>query len=152
MNVATVTEFVFRHAGGCLLETPDLEPARPADVDSWTWVATLWRNRHSTDGWAALEWHPGERGWIIPATTSVGDVVEFGAGAVDAQGRSRFDRWWGWIRRVSHRAIVMVGPFEHPLLAHEDACAIVDELRLSQLDAPDVIDAIAALLGPDQID
>lgn len=151
MNVA-VTDFVFRHAGGCLLETPDLEPARPADVESWIWVATVWRDRCTADGWAALEWRPGERGWIIPVTTSVGDIVEFGAGAVDMKGRRRCDRWWGWIRRVSHCAVVVVGPFEHPLLAHEDASAIVDELRLSELDPPDLVEAIEAILRPDHID
>jgi len=151
MNVTAVTDFVFRHAGGCLLETPDLHLPCPADVESWSWVATLWRDRHSSDGWAALEWRPGERGWIIPATTALGDIVEFGTGAADAEGCPRFDRWWGWIPRISHCAIVVAGPFEHPLLAHHDACALVDELRLSQLDEPDVISAIAALLGPNQL-
>lgn len=144
------TEFVFRHAGDCLLESPDLEPRQLDDVENWAWVATLWRDRQSADGWAALEWPAGERGWVIPATTSIGDIVEFGVGAIDAVGATRFDRWWGWIRRVSLRAIVVVGPFPHPVCAEQDAQSTVDELRLSQLDAPDLVEAITAALGPDQ--
>src|SRR5688500_16508116 len=95
-------EFVFRHAGGCLLETPDLEPTHPAAIENWQWVGTLWRDRRRADGWAVLEWQPGERGWLIPATTSLGDIVEFGTGAIDARGHTRFDRWWGWMQRISH--------------------------------------------------
>jgi hypothetical protein len=149
MNAA---EFVFRHAGGCLIESPDLEPRQPDDVERWAWVVTLWRDSRSADGWSALEWRPGERGWTVPATTSIGDVVEFGVGAINAAGETRFDRWWGWIRRVGYRALVVVGPFEHPVCAEFDARSTVDELRLSQLDAPDIIDAVAATLGPDPLD
>ncbi len=145
-------EFVFRHAGGCLLETPDLEPRRPDDAENWRWVVTVWADSRTADGWGALEWRTGERGWTIPGTTSIGDVVEFGAGAVDVSGATRFDRWWGWIKRVSHRAIVVVGPFDHPLHAEHDARSTVDELRLSQLDAPDIVDAVAAALGSDRLD
>jgi len=140
-------EFVFRHAGGCLLETPDLEPRRFDDVENWRWVVTVWADPRAVDGWGVLEWRPGERGWTIPATTAIGDVVEFGAGAIDAVGASRFDRWWGWIKRVSHSAIVVVGPFDHPSHAEHAARSTVDELRLGQLDAPDIIDAVAATLG-----
>ncbi|MAT06826.1 MAG: hypothetical protein CL424_17470 [Acidimicrobiaceae bacterium] len=142
----SATEFVFRHAGGYLLETPDLEPRQASDVENWAWVVTLWRDAHSTDGWGALEWQTGERGWLIPATTSIGDIVEFGVGAVDRAGTTRFDRWWGWVRRVSHCALVVVGPFEHPMYAEHDAQGTVDEVRLSQLDAPDIVDAAAAVL------
>jgi hypothetical protein len=148
----SATDFVFRHAGGCLLETPDLEPRRPTDVENWTWVATLWRDPRSADGWAALEWRTGERGWSIPQTTAIGDVVEFGVGAVEPSGATRFDRWWGWIQRVSYRALVVAGPFEHPVCAEHDARATVDEIRLNQLDAPDIVDATAAVLGPHPLD
>ena len=50
----TAAEFVFRHAGGCLIDTPDLEPARPGDTEHWAWVATVWQDRHRPDGWNAL--------------------------------------------------------------------------------------------------
>ncbi|MGE0308496.1 MAG: hypothetical protein AB7Q27_22375 [Acidimicrobiia bacterium] len=146
------TEFVFRHAGGCLIESPDLTPRHPSDVEYWAWAATLWEDRSCVDGWAALQWRPGERGWVVPATTSIGDVVEFGVGAIDRTGRPRFDRWWGWVSRVSHRALVVIGPFEHPVCAGRDARPTVDELRLSQLDAPDVIDVLEAVLRTDPID
>jgi hypothetical protein len=148
----SANEFVFRHAGGCLIETPDLEPRRPYDVENWVWVATLWRDPRCVDGWAALEWRAGERGWAIPATTSIGDVVEFGVGAVEPNGAPRFDRWWGWIRRITPRALVVAGPFDHPVWAGHDATATVDELRLSQLDAPDIVDAVSAVLGNDRPD
>lgn len=145
----TAGEFVFRHAGGYLLETPDLEPAHSGDVENWTWVATLWRDRQSHDGWAALEWRPGERGWLMPGTTTIGDVVEFGVGALDRAGASHFDRWWGWIERFTNLALVVVGPFDHPIHAEHAARSTVDELRLCQLDEPDVIDVVAAVFGSD---
>ena len=144
-------DFVFRHAGGCLIDTPDLEPRRPLDVERWVWVATLWQDRRYVDGWAALQWQPGERGWRLPATASIGDLVEFGVGAIDHTGTPRFDRWWGWIRRISPNALVIAGPFEHPVCAERDARATVDELRLSELDAPHVSDALDPVHRPGRL-
>ena len=148
----SIGEFVYRHAGGCLIETPDFEPRRPSDVENWTWTATLWRDHRQPDGWAVLEWQPGERGWLLPATTAIGDVIEFGSGTIDSSGVSRFDRWWGWIKRISPRALVVIGQFDHPMHAEHDAQTTIDEVRLSQLDAPDIVDAVAATLGTDPLD
>lgn len=148
----TVCEFVFRHAGGCLIEIPDLEPSRPEDVESWLWVATIWTDRRQHGGWGVLEWRPGERGWIIPATSAIGDVVEFGTGVVDSRGSTRFDRWWGWLDRIGPRAAVLVGPYSHPSDAEFAARAAVDEIRLGELDPPDLVGAIAANLGVDHLD
>jgi hypothetical protein len=148
----SAAEYVFRHAGCCLLEAPELDPPRPADVENWAWVATIWSDRRHEGGWGVLEWAPGERGWTIPDTTALGDVVEFGVGALDASGATRFDRWWGWINRVTRRAVVIVGPFDHPSKAEDAARATVDDLRLDQLDEPDIVDTAAAVLGPDLLD
>lgn len=146
------SEFVFRHAGRCLLESPDLATPRVGDIQNWQWVATLWSDRGAADGWSALVWRTGERGWSIPSTIAMGDVIEFGAGAIDSHGVTRFDRWWGWIERVSASALVVVGPYDHPVHAEASARSTVDELRLSQLAAPDLVEAVVATLGPDRFD
>lgn len=148
----SAAEFVFRHAGGCLLESPDLDPRHVTDVENWAWVATIWTDQRRPTGWGVLEWTQVTRGWAIPATTTLGDVIEFGVGALDAAGDTRFDRWWGWISRLTQRALVVVGPFAHPSDAESDARAAVDVVRIGQLDAPDVADAVAALLGSDLLD
>ena len=141
------SEFVFRHAGGCLIETPDLPAPPRASAPSWRWAATVWIDRHAADGWGALEWLPGERGWEVPATTAIGDVVEFGVGWTDARGETECVRWWGWIERCSLRALVVIGPYDHPLHAATAARCVVDEVRLSQLAAPDIDQAVASMLG-----
>jgi hypothetical protein len=146
------TEFVFRHAGGCLIETPDLELRRDGDVENWAWVATIWTDRRVDGGWGVLEWRPGERGWVIPFTSAIGDVIEFGVGAVDARGHTRFDRWWGWLDRLGPRAAVLMGPYPHPSDAETAARRAVDEIRLGELDPPDLVDALAANLRVDHPD
>ena len=145
------SEFVFRHAGGCLIESPDL-PAPPHAADrSWRWAATVWADQHASDGWGVLEWLPGERGWELPMTTAIGDVVEFGVGWINTHGETECVRWWGWIERCSLRALVIVGPYDHPLHASNAARGVVDEVRLSQLSAPDIDDVVASMLGDDRL-
>ena len=146
------TEWVFRHAGGCLIETPDLRLPPSHTVASWRWTTTVWRDALALDGWAILEWQPGERGWIIPYTSAVGDIVEFGTGWTCRDGTAGFERWWGWIQRGGGRALIIVGPYDHPADAEADARAVVDEVRLSQLAAPDLVAAVAAQLGDGQVD
>ncbi|MBI5089640.1 MAG: hypothetical protein HZB15_12515 [Actinobacteria bacterium] len=141
------SEFVFRHAGGCLIESPDLPALSWASAQRWRWVATVWIDQQAPDGWGALEWTPGERGWELPATTAIGDVVEFGVGWTNNQGALECDRWWGWIERCNLRALVVIGPYDHPLHAANAARPIVDEVRLSQLDVPDIVDAVTATFG-----
>jgi hypothetical protein len=136
----TVGEFVFRHAGGCLIESPDLPTPPSSAVQSWRWIATVWIDGHAADGWGALEWSPGERGWVLPTTTALGDVIEFGVGWTNADGRTDHVRWWGWIERCSVRALVIVGPYDHPIHATDAARCVVDEVRLSQLAGPDITD------------
>ena len=111
------TEWVFRHAGGCLIDSPDLALPPASAVSAWRWATTLWRDQRAADGWATLEWSRGERGWIIPSTSAVGDVIEFGAGWAYRDGVADFDRWWGWIQRGGDCALIVVGPYRHPALA-----------------------------------
>ena len=113
---------------------------------AWRWATTLWRDQRAADGWATLEWSRGERGWIIPSTSAVGDVIEFGAGWAYRDGVADFDRWWGWIQRGGDCALIVVGPYRHPALADVDARVVVDEVRLSQLAAPDLVSVLAAQL------
>ncbi len=141
------SEFVFRHAGGCLIESPDLPAPPRTSAQRWRWAATVWNDEQATDGWDALEWMPGGRGWELPVTTTIGDVVEFGVGWRNKHGEVECVRWWGWIERCSLRALVVIGPYDHPLHATVAARSVVDEVRLSQLAAPDIVDAVAATLG-----
>ena len=68
--MTVISEWVFRYAGGCLIDTPDL--ATPDAPDAWRWAATVWPDPLAPDQWAALEWGPGERGWLLPATLAQG--------------------------------------------------------------------------------
>lgn len=47
-------EWVLRHAGGCLIDIPDLPI--PATRIAWRWIATLWPDALCDDGFAALDW------------------------------------------------------------------------------------------------
>ena len=61
-------EWVFRHAGNCLIEVPPLELPTPPDRSSLVaWVATLWPDATSNNGWSALAWSKADRGWGSPA-------------------------------------------------------------------------------------
>ena len=65
----SAAEWVFRHAGGCLIDTPDFDlPEACCSGAPWRWIATLWPDKYRPDGWAVLEWAPAERGWWMPAT------------------------------------------------------------------------------------
>jgi hypothetical protein len=139
-------DFVLLHAGGCLIETPPLSmPDRPPHA-VWRWVATLWRDPDQPDGWNALVWDTAARGWWLPSTVMLGDVVEFGVCTLDDHGtQDHVTRWWGWIQRVTHHAIVVVGPFDHPMRAIESARPTVDEFRLAQLPAPSGSDHLSTV-------
>ena len=52
-----------------------------------------------------------------------------------------------WPGRSDVRALVVVGPYDHPFHAANAARPVVDEVRLSQLDAPDIVDAVTTTLG-----
>lgn len=129
------SEWVFRHAGGCLIESPELAPAKARGVGgAWCWVATVWPDDSASDGWGASEWERAERGWWLPPTLAIGDVVEFGVTWPDDR-QPPIRRWYGWLQRCTVHALVLVGPFEHPALALESATPTIDELRLAQLAA-----------------
>lgn len=130
-------EQVFRHAGGCLIDHPDLP--LPAVGVPWRWIATVWPDAACPDGWAALEWAPGERGWQVPVTVVVGDVVEFGSCALDPGGhpiRRTAHRWYGWLHHFTDVAAVVVGPYPDAAGAARAAQPIIDELRCAQLPSP----------------
>ena len=104
------TEWVFRHAGGCLIETPDL-PA-PHGFQRRAWIATHWREP-GTGHWQTLAWTPGERGWQLPQTLAVGDVVEFGADTLDTYGQpihGTMTRWYGRLLPRRWASLAIRGP------------------------------------------
>ena len=65
----TAADWVFRHAGGCLIELPPLTlPPPPPGTSLVAWVATLWRDPTGVDGWARLDWvKAGSRLGAAPA-------------------------------------------------------------------------------------
>ncbi|MCU1364871.1 MAG: hypothetical protein JWL72_4481 [Ilumatobacteraceae bacterium] len=127
------TEWVFRHAGGCLIETPDLPV--PHGPQRRAWIATHWREP-GTGHWKSFAWTPGERGWQLPQTLAVGDVLEFGADTLDPYGLpipGSMTRWYGWLHYATNRGIVVYGPFTKAVAAEDAARPLVDELRLAQI-------------------
>jgi hypothetical protein len=113
-----IGEHVLRHAGGCLIDTPD-QPALPRQRDTWLWryVAIVWPDTYQPDGWSALLWRTGERGWYLPATLAVGDVLEFGVAVVATSIRSRSTG--GGAGSIIHRpSDHPPGPYTHPDGAH----------------------------------
>lgn len=141
----SAAEYVFLHSGGCLVETPELEISPAAGAMRWRWVATLWRDADRPDGWNALVWERAERGWWLPTSIVPGDIIEFGASAHDDHGgHGTVTRWWGWIERMTAWALVVVGPYDHPMRALEAARPTVDEIRLAQLVGP-AADALLAV-------
>jgi hypothetical protein len=146
---AAAGEWVFRHAGGCLLDTPDLPV--PLVGLGWRWVATVWPDPLTADGWDSFVWAPGERGWQLPLTLAIGDVVEFGITSHDPWGRpleAHTHRWYGWLDHATDLALIIRGPYPHPRPAVDDARPVIDELRLDQLDPP--VEAIIDAIGFEQ--
>ena len=135
-------EFVFRHAGGCLIEIPDLDTS--AGIRR-CWVATLWHDPTARTI-TRLVWHPGERGWQLPVTLAVGDVIEFGAASTGDGGETCSTHWYGWLDHATDRALIVRGPYLHSGAAIDDARMLVDEIRLAQLAAP-ISDAPAVTGG-----
>lgn len=132
----TPGEWVGRHAGGCLIDLPHLEPPLPVPPGRpWRWIATLWPDPYSDDGWAAHEWHPAERGWYLPGALTVGDIIEVGL-TWPRPGTALMPaaRWYGWLQRITHDAVICIGGYPHPVDAFADARPVIDELRLEQLD------------------
>ena len=109
-------EWVFRHAGNCLIEVPPLElPTAARTGRRWSaWVATLWPDATSHNGWTALAWSKADRGWELPRHLAVGDVLEFGLAAVSAADGTAVAgwelRWYGWLPTRTDLALVVEGP------------------------------------------
>jgi hypothetical protein len=141
-----VAEYVFRHAAGCLIEGPTLCAPSSVLTTPYRWIATVWPDAHQPDGWDFLEWDRGERGWLLPVTLAVGDIIEFGITWADHRRGivGPTVRWFGWLDHATDRALVVHGGYEQPADALVDANRVVDELRLEQLDAP-----VVRLVGPD---
>ena len=138
-------EYVFRHAGGCLIDFPEIAaPPHPVG-QPWRWIATLWRDGLRPDGWASLEWLAGERGWYVPDTIAFGDVLEFGVGWYDpTNGRCLASyRWFGVASYSTGLALVVVGPFVNPSDAFLAAQPTIDEIRADQLFLADFDDITA---------
>jgi len=149
MNCAPAPmQWVFRHAGTSLIDTPDL-PAPVRDSSQvHRWIATLWPDPIECDGWAAMEWDQAPRGWWLPAILAVGDVIEFGSShPIDARSQ-HVTRWFGWLERATTQALIVVGPYGHADHAHRDARSSIDEVRLRQLAPPLGVAQLVAIGEP----
>jgi hypothetical protein len=146
--VGPAVEHVFRHAGGELIDRPDLP--LPRHGIPWRWTAVVWPDPTRADGWAALEWEPGLRGWQVPATLVLGDVVEFGTVGLDPHDQplaGTAHRWYGWLADYTPLAAIVVGPYPDAATAERAARPLVDDLRCAQL--PPLLDPLDADLAPD---
>ncbi len=84
-------------------------------------------------------WPCGQRGFWIVGPLAVGDILEFGTTASDHNGRpvpGATHQWYGWLHRVTPRALVINGPYGFPDLAEHDAHVVIDEILLEQLAPP----------------
>ena len=136
-------DWVFRHAGGCLIEVPPLQLPPPSPRCYLTsWVATWWRDAASLSGWSSWCWEQAERGWNLPRHLALGDVLEFGLAMVtnvDGTVVAGCDlRWYGWLRYSTELALVVDGPYADPASAADVATEPLAELRLTQLPGPAV--------------
>jgi hypothetical protein len=137
------SDWVFRHAGNCVIEFPPLElPAPPPGSRMHAWVATLWRDPTSPTGWTALRWVAADRGWELPRHLAIGDVIEFGLAALnspDLRPLAGWDlRWRCWLRYCNDLALVVDGPYPTAPAAAGAANETLAELRLRQLTGPEV--------------
>ncbi|MFT3851990.1 MAG: hypothetical protein QM733_04525 [Ilumatobacteraceae bacterium] len=142
MNAGVHYDWVFRHAGDSLLESPDLQIAPPPQhCVTRAWVATLWRDPTAAGRWVSGCWEPVERGWRMPWHLVVGDVVEFGLAAINPYDglavRGWDQRWYGWLRYATDVALVIAGPYHDADACAADAANAVAEMRLAQLTGPD---------------
>lgn len=127
-------EHVLRHANGELIDDPSL--VHTGRGTPWRWTAIVWPDPTRFDGWGVLEWQRGARGWILPGTLLLGDVIEFGVVGVDPHGQPIPDtahRWYGWLTRFTRVAAIVTGPYGDALSAYRAAQPLVDEIRCSQL-------------------
>src|SRR4051812_39773279 len=111
-----LVDWVFRYAGDCLIEFPDLHiPPPPPRCQPRAWVATLWRDPTLPGSWVSACWEPANRGWQIPSHLVVGDVVQFGLAAINpcdglpAPGCDQ--RWYGWLHSITELALVVASPY-----------------------------------------
>ena len=121
-------EWVFRHAGNCLIEVPPLElPTRPIGR-RWSpgWRRCGRTPPPTTAG--PLAWSKADRGWL-PRHLAVGDVLEFGLAAVNATDGTTVEgfelRWYGWVAYSTDLALIVEGPYPHAPAAADGAAATV---------------------------
>lgn len=131
-------DWVFRHAGACLIEVPPLQlPPLLERCYLTSWVATWWRDAASPTGWSLWRWDRAERGWELPRHLAIGDVLEFGLAMVsNADGTvvAGCDlRWYGWLRYSTDMALVVDGAYADAASAAAAATVPLAELRLTQL-------------------
>ena len=112
-------DYVFRHAGGLLIEWPDLDI--PPGATGYRWIATLWPENLASCGWALDEWPRARRGWVIPEHLAVGDLIEFGAAYTTTTSSACDLRWYAWLRYATDVALVVAGPYPNPATAWADA-------------------------------
>lgn len=144
------TDHVLRHAAGHLVDFPDIAIDPRVVVAPWRWVASVWPDPLEPGGWARQVWAPGERGWQIPYTLIVGDVIEFGIAWYDQSGSEATldSRWYGWVTHGTERALVLDGPHPDANAAFAAARPTIDEIRLAQLTGPTVEPELLAEWDP----
>ncbi|ORT53009.1 hypothetical protein [Frankia sp. KB5] len=123
----------FRLLRGQLLLDLPFHPYAGAEIR----VATLWPDPRAPRGWASAYWEPaayGARGFLAGAV-DLGDVIGFTAEIhppralpttsptprTDQPAVTRYLSWYGYLHEISDTALLLRGPYPHPLAAYTAA-------------------------------
>ena len=111
-------------------------PTPPDRSSLVAWVATLWPDATSNNGWSALAWSKADRGLGAPRHLAVGDVRRGSASPPSARRTLTVEdfelRWYGWVAYSTDLALIVEGPYPHAPAAADGAAT---PLRLA---APNV--------------
>ncbi len=92
----------------------------PLSPTGQRWMATVWTDPGSPGGWGRMLWQPDPahgRGWLVPDSLTLGDVLEFGAHSPGGSAR-----WYGILDSYDVAAWLTVqGPYTDPTAAVREA-------------------------------
>ena len=130
---------VLRISDGAIIDRPtNLMPVwTPDAVALSTWVVSWYRDQAQPGGYQCYPWaRSTPRGWLIPAHSATGDVIEFVVAYTDLNGviiEQSVRHWWGWLNYGTARGLVLKGPYLSRDAVQEDAGVVVDMVKMNAL-------------------
>ena len=140
---APMRDYVLRVSDGAAIDRPhDLMPNYPVVGDAiCSWVTSWYPDVTISGGWRRADWMECQpRGFMIPRHSATGDVIEFGLGWRNMDGKICSDtiqRWYGWLNYGTDRALVLKGRYPTLEAAAVQAEVVVDLVRLGSIN-PDM--------------